>query len=359
MIYLVGLSHKTAPVELRERLAFPEGRQAEVLKDLQGRTGIEEAVILSTCNRTEIYAVSDAPDAPDRIAAFLSWAREISIEELGDKLYRHGEPESVLHLLRVAAGLDSLVVGESEVLGQVGAAYRTAAAAGMTRRSLHVLFQRALAAGRAAREETEIGRGSLSVGSVAVDLAEKIFGSLTGRTVLILGAGKISGLTAKHLASRGASAILVANRTFEKAQELAREHGGQAVRFDEWTTYLDKADIVISSTAAPRPIVTRETLSPALDRRGHRPIFLIDVAVPRDIDPDVERLDGVFLYNIDDLDGIVQEHAGARAQAVAKAEALVRREADRIRGWLGRSAPPGGSGLPDVGADLQVGPPSP
>lgn len=331
MTVVLGLNHVTAPVELREKLNFPSGKLREALHWISGKTGFQELVIVSTCNRVEVYADPGRgrdmpPDARARLEEALVESRAVPREEFRDCLYYREEPESLRHLFRVAAGLDSMVVGEHEILGQVKTAYLAAHQAGTTGVRLNTLFQKALHVGKRARTQTDIGNGALSVGSVAVGLAQQIFGELRGRMVMVLGAGETAALAARHLQSQGVATILVANRTFERAQALARETGGQAVRFDEWGDYLDGTDIVIASTASPHPIFGMKEAARVMARRGHRPLFLIDIAVPRDIEESVGNLDDVFLYNIDDLEGMVRENRLAREQAVTACEELVTRE---------------------------------
>lgn len=321
----VGLSHQTAPVEVRERIAFTApGRLAAALDGLRS-AGLGEAVLLSTCNRTELYVSGDAdgatltrllgslhPDAPDGLARY--------VEE------RRGH-RAVEHLFRVATGLESMILGETDILRQVKEAYGEAARAGLTGPTLNPLFHKALEAAKRARTELDLSRGAFSVGHAAAELAEQLFGNLHGRTVLILGAGEMSEATARHLATAGASSVLVANRTFERAARLAEALGGRAIEYDRFPEYLSRADIVVSSTAAPHPIVHRATVAEAMKPRRSRPLFLIDIAVPRDIEHGVGTLEDVYLYDLDDLQSVVDAESARRRKLAVKAEALVAQEA--------------------------------
>ena len=321
----VGLSHLTAPVEVRERIAFTApGVLAAALSGLKS-AGLGEAVLLSTCNRTELYVAGDTggkaltdllaslhPDAPADLARY--------VEE------RRGH-RAVEHLFRVATGLESMILGETDVLRQVKDAYAAAAQAGLTGPTLNPLFHKALEAAKRARTELDLSRGAFSVGHAAAELAEQLFGSLRGRTVLILGAGEMSEATARHLTAAGASSVFVANRTFERAARLAEALGGRAIEFDRFPEQLVRADIVISSTAAPHPIVHKATVAEAMKPRRSRPLFLIDIAVPRDIEHSVGELEDVYLYDLDDLQSMVDAESARRRKLAARAEALVAGEA--------------------------------
>ncbi len=332
-LFLVGLNHRTAPIELRERLTFPEAGLADALKRLSACPEIAECVILSTCNRTELYAASPDPHCKTVLTRFLGQYHAIPEEQFGPHLYAHHGPASVTHLFRVASGLDSLVLGEPQVLGQVRDAFTAATEAGAIGPILSGLFRAAIAAGRRARAETDIGKGGFSVGHAAVDLARSIFGSLQDRTVLILGAGKMSVLTAKHLVSSGVKIVLVANRTHDKAVAVAERLGGRAIRYDEFPETMSTADVVISSTASPTHIVTRDLLVPVMRRRRGRPLFLIDIAVPRDVAPDVASLHNVFLYDVDDLEAVIADMARERASEVGRVEALLVEETEKFTAW--------------------------
>lgn len=340
-LFLFGLSHKTAPVEVRELFSFSPSQLPRALQNLRAASGVREAAILSTCNRSEIYAVG-ADDAGKRLEQFLRDAPSVnhqsSTQQLNGYLYRRSDAESARHLFHVACGIDSLVLGESEILGQVKTAFEAARSAGVLGSMLDELFRRAISCGKRARTETSIGRGALNVGSAAVELARQIFGPLTGRTVLILGAGKMSTLTVQHLVSSGARRVIVSNRTHERAQELAQRFGedgalSEAVHWDEFPQRLVEADIVISSTRAPQTVLSSDQVAAAMKVRRHRPLFLVDIAVPRDIDPAAHQLENVFLYDIDDLQGVVNNNLAQRAEELASVEAIIEGEVALWEKW--------------------------
>lgn len=331
---LVGLNHHTAPVEVRERLAFPEAGLRSAVAALRRQSGVHEAAILSTCNRCELYSVVSSVKDAQCLAQFLSQYHSVPMGEFEAFLYQRADGDAASHLMRVASGLDSLVLGEPQILKQVRDAFAAASEAQAAGPMLNGLFRAAIAAGKRARTETDIGRGGFSVGHAAVDLARSIFGSLQDAAILILGAGKMSELTARHLVTNGAGVVLVANRTHDKAQALAARLGGTAIRYDEFPERLVHADIVISSTAAPHHVVTRDVLVPVLRRRRGRPLFLIDIAVPRDIAPDVADLPSVFLYDLDDLEAVVADMARERAAEVTRVEAIVAEETARFMAWM-------------------------
>jgi glutamyl-tRNA reductase len=351
-IVVIGLSHHTSAVERRERFAFASAKVPGALKSLRDTGIASEAVILSTCNRVEIYAAT--PLEPGQAFAglkqfLLRWGetagepaagspRCVSLSDvgrhdrtaqravpadIGDELYTFVEPQSLLHLFKVAGGLDSLVLGETEILGQLKQAYELARRHGHTGARLNKAFQRAFHVAKYIRGHTNIQRGSVSVASVAVELAEKIFSSLHGREVMVIGAGDTSEKTARALLSRGARSILVANRSPDRALALAGELGGRAVPFDDWAREFEKIDIAISSTSAPHHILDRAKLEPLMKLRRHRPLLLIDIAVPRDIDPEVNFLEDVYLYNIDDLQTIADDYLKQRKEEIAKCEAII------------------------------------
>ena len=323
-VTLVGVSHHRAPVELRERVALGLDEAHAVAASLAERAG--EAVCLSTCNRTELYlAHAEAVDAGGEARAHLL-ERE---PELEGALYRLHDEAAALHLFRVAAGLDSLVPGEGEILGQVRAAHD----AGANGPILDRLFRQALHAGKKARAQTAIGESPASVSSAAAALAEQVFGDLRGRTILVIGAGKVGELAVRNLASRGATIAFIANRSVDRAAEIAGRFGGQALPLDRVDAELERADVVLSSTSAPGWIVTRDQVERALPARKGRPLFLIDLAVPRDLDPGIHELDGCYLYDIDDLEAVVAETLAGRRREAARAEAIVAEEAERFRAW--------------------------
>ena len=336
-VVVVGLSHRTASVAVRERLAFAPDAIPPALQRLRETGLATEAVILSTCNRVELYAATDREPAAalEAVRRFLLETRALA-EPLTTELYACSEPESLEHLFRVASGLDSMVLGETEILGQMKKAYEVALQAGHTGRLLNKAFQRAFNVAKHIRTHTSIQRGNVSVSSVAVDLAEHIFASLAERTVMVIGAGEMSEKTARSLLSRGARGIVVTNRSVERAAALATELGGRAVPFDQWAAEFAQLDIIISSTSAPGYVLDCARLEPLLKLRRHQPLLLIDIAVPRDIDPEVNLLDDVFLYNIDDLQMIAADALRQRQEEIARCEAIIR---EKIRGILAPAAP--------------------
>jgi glutamyl-tRNA reductase len=323
-VVLVGISHHQAPVELRERAALDPERARELARRLAGERG--EAVCLSTCNRTELYLAEDSPDEAERKAEAALLALE---EELGPSLYRLRDEAAALHLFRVAAGLDSMVPGEGEILGQVRGAHHL----GATGPILDRLFRDALHAGKKARTETAIGESPASVSSAAAALAEQVFGELGGRSVLVVGAGEAGELAIKSLAARGAVIAFVANRTPERAQELTRRYGGTPLSLDRVAGNLEHVDVVLSSTSSPDWMLSRAEVERALHARRGRPLFLIDLAVPRDLDPAIHELDGCYLYDIDDLEAVVAETLAGRRREAERAESIVDAEAERFREW--------------------------
>ncbi len=334
---LVGLSHHTAPIEVRERLHFSEKDLPAALHALVERDAVEEAIILSTCNRVEILArLADDADARSLLGDFLSRQRRVPRDLLDKHLYHHSQREAVRHIFRVAASLDSMIVGEPQVLGQVKAAYATGRAVGTVGGILDAVLAHAFATAKKVRTETGVAASAVSVSYAAVELARKIFGSLEGKTVFLIGAGKMSELAARHLRRSGARAIFVANRTLARAEELAKELGGETVRFDELLNFISRADIVISSTGAPVYIIKKEHGARFLAERRNRPMFFIDIAVPRDIDPALNKLNNIVLYDIDDLQQVVEANLRQRRREALRAEEIVEREVDRLLGRLKR-----------------------
>jgi len=324
MIVVLGLSHHSSPVELRERFAFGEARIPAVLQLLRDEGIVEEAVILSTCNRVEIYASTslDSARAFEELKQFLVTCHDYR-DPLTDEVYTLNEPQSIHHLFKVACGLDSMVLGETEILGQLKKAYDLALQHRHTGPRLNKAFQRAFNVAKHVRTETSIQRGSISVGSVAVELAEKIFSSLDDRHVMVIGAGDTSEKTARALLSRGAKSIVVANRSYDRAQALAAEFGGRAVNWEDWSNEFGQIDIVISSTAAPHHILNRAKLEPLMKLRKNRPLLLVDIAVPRDIDPEVNMMPNVYLYNIDDLQAIAEDYLKQRKEEIVRCEKII------------------------------------
>ncbi|MDA1000488.1 MAG: glutamyl-tRNA reductase [bacterium] len=323
-LLLAGVSHQRTSLELREKLYFAPERLQETLGRLSLYNGLDEKVILSTCNRVEIYsATANQEEGVGAIKSFLCESGHIRAEELTQHLYIcHGE-DVLRHLFLVASSLDSMVIGEPQILGQVKDAFRMARETGHAGKMLTDVFSRAFRVAKKVREETALGENSVSVSSVAVDLAKKIFGSLEGRTVLLLGAGEMSELAARHLITHGARQVLVANRTLSRAQTLANELGGRAVSFDNITREMAAADIVIASTGAPHIVVTKEIVRAALEVRRDAPIFLIDIAVPRDVDPAVNDIENVFLYDMDDLQTVVAANLQGREKEAEQARKIV------------------------------------
>jgi glutamyl-tRNA reductase len=338
-VLVLGLSHRTAPVALRERFAFAEARVPETLARLRASGVAEEAVILSTCNRVELYVATrqEPRRAFDELREFLMKCHEWR-DPLTDELYHLAEPHSVEHLFKVASGLDSMVLGETEILGQLKKAYDLALQHHHTGGQLNKAFQRAFNVAKQIRTETSIQRGATSVAAVAVELAEKIFNSLDGRSVMVIGAGDTSEKAARALLSRGATSIIVSNRSYDRAEALAQELGGRAVHFDDWAAECRQIDIVISSTSAPHFILDRARLEPLMKRRGNAPLLLIDIAVPRDIDPEVNFLENVYLYNVDDLQAIADNYLRQRRDELARCEDIIRKKVEAL---LGARRPPG------------------
>jgi glutamyl-tRNA reductase len=331
-LQLIGVNHKSAPIEVRERLAIPESRIAEALRRLLDCPGVEEGLILSTCNRFEVLAHSSSGSMDLR--RFLRDYLGLESSDYESQLYEYSESEAIRHLFRVASSVDSMVVGEPQILGQVKDAYASARAAGAVHSKLDLLLTRAFAVAKRVRTETAIGSSAVSVASVAVELAKKIFGSLEGKHVYLVGAGKMSELAARHLLAHGATSIFVANRTYDRAAYLAAKFNGEAILFEELYETCDRADIVITSTGAPFAIFRREHGELFLARRKNRPMFFIDIAVPRNVDPEMNKLDGIFLYDIDDLQQAASTNASDRRKEAEKAEEIIASEVERFQAYL-------------------------
>ena len=331
----LGVSHKTAPLDLRERLSLTEGRAVGALRELTAADGIHEAAALSTCNRTELYLiVSDPVEAESTALGVLTRQAELRPTELLGHLYSLRSSEAVRQLFRVTAGLDSMIVGEAEIQGQVRRAYELALVEGATGPILNRLFRGALAAGGRAREETAIGERGVSIPSVAVELARRTLGDLGGRRVLVIGAGETAELVARALVARGVSTVFVANRHHDRAIGLAQRFGGAAVRLEELPEQLGEADIVVSATNSPHHIVERDELEQVMKSRGGRPLLLIDIAVPRDIEPECREIKGVTLHDIDDFQQIVERNASGREAEARRVEPILDAEQDRFERWL-------------------------
>jgi glutamyl-tRNA reductase len=334
-IIVVGLNHKTTPIEWRERLHFPTDTLEDPLEKLAHYTEGGERVILSTCNRVEIYGhVRHLAHGSSRLQQFLSDYHGIVADTLTPYLYAHHGETALRHLFRVVSSLDSLVIGEPQIAAQVKEAFAIARHANATGTVFNQVFERAFAVAKRVRTETRIGEQAVSVSYAAVELAKKIFQDLSAKTVLILGAGEMSELTARHLISQGVRHLLVANRTLEHATDLASRLQGQGVALAELGTYLHQADIIVSSTGAPDIVLHKADVQSALKRRKNRPMFFIDIAVPRDIDPAVNGLANVYLYDIDDLQHVVEENRKAREREAVLAEAIITREVEDVLKWF-------------------------
>ena len=329
----LGLNHTTAPVSVREKLAFPNERLGELLRNLVSLPGIKEAAILSTCNRTELYCHTQAPDR--RILVdWLAQTRNLAADKIEPYLYLHTDKETIRHLFRVACGLDSMVLGEPQILGQMKSAYQTARQAGALDKILGRLFQHTFSAAKKVRTDTAIGSSAVSVAFAAVRLSQQIFDDLSRQTALLIGAGETIELTAQHLHQQGIGRMIVANRTFDRAHTLASQVGGYAIALRELPEHLHEADIIVSSTASQLPILGKGAIERAVRQRRHKPVFMVDLAVPRDIEPEVEQLEDVYLYTVDDLQDIVEENRQARREAALLAEEIIAMEVEHFLAWL-------------------------
>jgi len=329
----LGLNHQTAPVEIREKITFSPQHIERALNEVQNVKGVKEAVIVSTCNRTEIYCECD--DSYD--AELITWLAQFHhIEEatIAPYLYQHGHELSIQHLYRVASGLDSLVLGEPQILGQLKSAFESASQANSINTILGRLFQSAFTVAKKVRTETAIGSNPVSVAFAAVSLAKQIFGDLSSKQALMIGAGETIELAARHLKSQGIGKVVIANRTFERAQSLADELNAKAIVIGDIPDYLALSDIVISSTASQLPILGKGTTEEALKKRKHKPIFMVDIAVPRDIEPQVAELDDIYLYTVDDLKEVIDENQKSREVAAKEAEAMILSEIVHFDEWL-------------------------
>jgi len=337
-LVVVGINHRTAPVDVRERVVFEPARVPDALRELATLPPVKEAVIVSTCNRTELYCVTD--DADTDLGDWLQRYHQIGTS-IHHCLYRHGDQKAVEHAFAVASGLDSMVLGEPQILGQLKDAYRTAQDAGTTGPVLNRLFQAAFSVAKRVRTETEIGANAVSVASAAVAMARTVFASFESRTALMVGAGETIALAARHLHADGLRRMIVANRSIDRARELAAEFQGFAIGLEDIPAHLREADIVVASTASPNVIITREMAAQALRARKRRPMFMVDIAVPRDIAPDVAELEDVYLFTVDDLQSVVNENMENRRQAARQAETMISTEVERFEHELRtRSAAP-------------------
>ncbi len=329
----IGLNHTTAPVSIRERLTFGPDIVVAALRSLCELESVHEAVILSTCNRTELYCHA-GDDAMELTRDWLAGFHGLAVEDIAPYLYGHEGANAVNHLLEVASGLDSLVLGEPQILGQVKSAYQTACDAGRTGKLLTRLFQHAFATAKQVRTDTAIGDSPVSVAFAAVSLARQIFADLSRQTAMLIGAGETVELAARHLTQNGIGRMIVANRTIGRAQELAEQFDAYAISLTEIPTHLAEADIVIASTASPVPILGKGTVESALKRRRHRPMFMVDIAVPRDIEAEVANLEDVYLYTVDDLDEVIQDNLRSRQEAAAQAREIIAFQVDEFLAWM-------------------------
>jgi len=324
---LIGVNHNSAPVEVRERLAIPETQLPDAIRTLMQQPGVEEGIVLSTCNRVELLTSSQqGSDLREFIRAYFG----VSPDALNSHIYEFKQREAVRHIFRVASSLDSMVVGESQILGQVKEAYAIARGLGAVHSALEVLLSRAFAVAKRVRTETAVGSSSVSISSVAVQLAEKIFGSLNNKTVYMVGAGKMAELAARRLMANGVGKILFSNRTHERALQLAEAFGGQAVPFEQLHETADRADIVLTSTGAPDFLFRQEHGERFLARRRNQPMCFIDISVPRNVDPEMDRLDGMFVYDIDDLQAVAAGNSAERKKEAERAEKIVEAEVERF-----------------------------
>lgn len=334
-IILIGMNHKTAPLEIREKLSLSCGDNVNLVKELMQVPHLKEAMCLSTCNRVEVLAdTKDAAAALDNLKDFVFHRGHLSREEMERCLYVYFDHDAVRHLFRVAASLDSLVMGEPQILGQVKEAYHLAVENKATGLILNKVLHHAFRVAKRVRTETSIANNAVSVSYAAVELAKKIFGNLEGKTVLLVGAGEMSELAARHLINQGVERFLIANRTYSRAQQMADTFRGTAIEFEQLAEKVGEADIVITSTGATGYVITKEMVAKALRRRKNRLLFLIDIAVPRDVEPEVAEIDNVFLYNIDDLQEVVDENMQNRRQEAEKAEAIIEEEVGKYKAWM-------------------------
>ncbi len=329
----LGINHKTAPVSVRERVSFSPETIVPALQALHSHCDTSEVAILSTCNRTELYVHITESSQKDMVINWLSEYHHLSPDELQSYIYEHDEKQTVRHILKVASGCDSLILGEPQILGQMKDAYRFAVEAGTTGTLLGRLFQYTFTVAKQVRTDTAIGSSPVSVAFTAVNLAKQIFGDLKNYTVLLIGAGETIELAARHLNDQGLGRMIVANRTVERAHDLASQFGGYAISLTEIPAHLNDADIVISSTASPQAIVSYQQVKQALKQRKHRPVFMVDLAVPRDIDPEVSTLEDIYLYTVDDLHQVVEENMQSRKEAAAQAEEIIEVQVGHFLGW--------------------------
>ncbi|WP_435103937.1 glutamyl-tRNA reductase [Arhodomonas sp. AD133] len=333
-VVTLGLSHKSAPVDVRERVVFAPERVPGALRELTAQPGIAEAVLLSTCNRTELYTVLDPEADQEHLQHWLERAHGLEAGWLGKYVYYQRGASAVSHLLTVAAGLDSLVLGEPQILGQAKSAWQTASEAGVVGQTLDRLFQHAFSVAKQVRTDTDVGSHPVSVAFAAVSLARQIFGDLSPLTALLIGAGETIDLTARHLREQGVDRLLIANRSIERARQLVAEHGGEPLSLGDIPDRLTDTDIVVASTAATLPILGKGSVERALKRRRHRPVFMVDIAVPRDIEPEVGDLRDVYLYTVDDLREVIEDNLRSRQAAADQARTIIDQQTDRFMEWV-------------------------
>lgn len=334
-ILVLGLNHKTAPVDIREKLNVPPHRAGEFLEMFRERRIFEERLLLSTCNRTEIYGVGESSSKDvGEAKKLLSEYSKLDLSQFEDKLYLLKQPQSVQHLFSVASGLDSMVVGETEIIGQVKDAYLAAHGKGQTGKVLNTLFQRSFKVAKNLRTHTEIGAGRVSVASVAVDLAQKIFDDLSRVRVMVLGTGEMSTQVAKAMVSKGAFPIVVSSRHWGRAQELASSLGGEALSYEAYETRIKDVDILIAATTAPQALIHTDQVKAWMKTRHEKPLFMIDIAVPRNIDPAIEKLDNVYLYNVDDLQGVADKNKAFRETQLLRCVGVVEDQTQFFMQWL-------------------------
>ena len=331
MIFTLGINHHSAPLAIRERVAFNAEKLHQALADLTNSRPVSEVAILSTCNRTEIYCTAETPDV---VIDWLANYHKVERSEIAPYLYTHGQPEAIRHAFRVASGLDSMVIGEPQILGQMKDAVRVAEESGTLGTQLHKLFQRSFSVAKEVRSTTAIGANIVSMAAAGVHLAERIFESVAGQRILFIGAGEMIELCAAHFCAQQPKQVTIANRTVERGRALAERYNGTAIRLDELAEHMARHDIVVSCTASPLPIIGLGMVERAVKARRHRPIFMVDLAVPRDIEEEVGELDDVFLYTVDDLALIVESGLESRQAAVVEAEAIITSRVHDFIGWL-------------------------
>jgi glutamyl-tRNA reductase len=331
-LFVLGTSHHTTPLDVRERFALTQEEALNLQNQLHDKAGIRECLVLNTCNRLEIYGLADNIARADEVRELFCTAQNVPVKLFQQYAYNYNNLNALQHVLEVSTGLDSQMVGETEILGQLKQAYTKAREAGCTGNVLNRLFEKSFQAAKAARSQTGITRGQISIGNVAVDLASRIFGKLSKSRVLLLGSGEVGEKTAQALKSRGADDISVSSRTFENAHKLAHELGGSAIDFTDFQRQLEHFDIIICSTSAPGTILSRQMIAESMKQRPERPCFLIDLALPRDVDASVERVENVYLYNLDDLSSIANENLAARKAEIANARNILKRHAWNL--WL-------------------------